>query len=167
MIRFSALLVATLISFLTSSLSGKAECINIYGLPAATIQSGVKLQIDIGFNLLYSLRFAEARRQFADWQQAHPLDPLGYIATAASYLFEEFYEQKALTSDFFLDDKRLLGGVQGKPDKDRMQNFETINQKGKELAQKQLASIPMEGTRPNTLQSSHNPGARLELNSKL
>ena len=34
---------------------------------------------------------------------------------AASYLFEEFYQQGVLSSQFFLDDKRLARGVDGKP----------------------------------------------------
>jgi hypothetical protein len=105
-------------------------------------QSEMKPQVQDGFNLLYRFRFSEARNQFADWQQAHPLDPLGYIATAASYLFEELYEQQILTSDFFLDDSRLLSGIQGNPDKARATNFETSNLKGKELALRQLASQP-------------------------
>jgi hypothetical protein len=41
---------------------------------------------------------------------------LGYSAEAASYLFEEFNKQGVLTSEFFLDDKRLLGGIPGTPD---------------------------------------------------
>jgi hypothetical protein len=46
------------------------------------------------------------------------------VATAASYLFEEFYRQGVMTSDFFLDDKKFLRGIEGKPDPERLKNFD-------------------------------------------
>ena len=72
--------------------------------------------VELGFHLLYQLKFPEARDQFGLWEREHPEDPLGFSAEAASYLFEEFYKQGVLTSEFFLDDKRLLGGIPGSPD---------------------------------------------------
>ncbi len=72
--------------------------------------------VDVGFRLLYQLKFSEAREQFARWEKQHPEDPVGFSAEAASYLFEEFDNQGVLTSEFFLDDKRLLGGIPGTPD---------------------------------------------------
>jgi hypothetical protein len=72
--------------------------------------------MDDGFRLLYQLKFAQARDEFAQWEKAHPGDPLGPAAQAAGFLFEEFHKQGVLTSEFFLDDKRLLGGIEGKPD---------------------------------------------------
>ena len=80
-------------------------------------------EIDAGFRELYELRFSEARRQFATWQEKHPGDPLGDVSVAASYLFEEFYRQGVLSSAFFLNDKRLLGGIEGKPDENRAASF--------------------------------------------
>src|SRR6478752_7407783 len=64
-------------------------------------------EIDAGFHLLYDLKAAEARAQFAVWQKRHPEDPLGSASEAASYLFEECYQQGVLTSEFFLDDSRF------------------------------------------------------------
>jgi len=72
--------------------------------------------VEIGFRLLYQLKFSEAREQFALWEKQHPEDPMGFSAEAASYLFEEFNNQGVLTSEFFLDDKRLLGGIPGTAD---------------------------------------------------
>jgi hypothetical protein len=66
-------------------------------------------ELDAGFRLLYQLKPAEARTQFAARQKTHPEDPLGSAADAASYLFEECYRQGILTSEFFLDDDRFLG----------------------------------------------------------
>ncbi len=99
-------------------------------------------EIDAGFHLLYELKFAEARAQFAAWEKAHPEDPLGAASEAASYLFEEFYQQGVLTSEFFLDDKRLLGGIKGKPDPKRAAAFAAANQRAQELARRRLQSNP-------------------------
>jgi hypothetical protein len=101
-----------------------------------------KPQIERGFSLLYELKFEDARAQFIAWQQTNPKYPLGHTAIAASYLFEEFYDQHVLTSEFFLDDDRLLGGIRGKPDEGRKTNFETANRKGKELALERLGENP-------------------------
>ena len=91
-----------------------------------------------GFRLLYELRFEQARSRFLTWQAAHPVDALGYAWLAASYLFEEFYEQGVLTSEFFLDDKRLLGGIRGRPNEQRGSAFRVAAIKAEELAQQQL-----------------------------
>jgi len=73
--------------------------------------------LDAGFHLIYELKPVEARSQFAVWQTTHPGDPLGSASEAASYLFEECYRQGVLTSEFFLDDERLLGEVALEPDR--------------------------------------------------
>jgi hypothetical protein len=104
--------------------------------------AGEETLIEKGFNLLYQLKFEEARRQFTDWQQENPKDPLSYEILAASYLFEEFYDQHVLTSEFFLNDERLLGGIQGKPNESRKINFEAANQKGQTIALAQLSVDP-------------------------
>jgi hypothetical protein len=106
------------------------------------VHASEKPQIKSGFDLLYRLKFDEARRQFTDGLQEDPENPLGYVALSACYLFEEFYIQRVLTSEFFLDDERLLGGIRGKPDEGRKSNFLAANQKGRELALKQLGANP-------------------------
>src|SRR6266571_5850298 len=80
------------------------------------IQLSAQPEIDAGFRLLYELNFAEARATFAGWGSRHPGEALGPAVEAASYLFQEFDRQNALSSEFFLDDDRLLGGVKGTPD---------------------------------------------------
>jgi hypothetical protein len=76
-----------------------------------------------GFHHLYEQDFTAARRIFMDWENAHPDAPFGQVAIAASYLFEELYRQNVLSSDFFLDQKRFLNGIDGKPDADQMNHF--------------------------------------------
>ena len=95
-----------------------------------------------GFRMLYIQKFPEGRAQFAAWATQHPDDPFGQVAIAASYLFEEFYHQGVLTSDFFLNEKRFLNGIDGKPDPQRMQGFDTAIEKTRKLAAQRLAKDP-------------------------
>ena len=99
-------------------------------------------EIDAGFHLLYELKFTEARAQFAAWEKAHPDDPLGPAVEAASYLFEELYRQGVLASEFFLDDKRLLGGIAGKPDAKLGAAFAGANQQAQDRARRRLKANP-------------------------
>jgi len=92
-----------------------------------------------GFRLLYVQKYPEARERFSAWTGEHPDDPFGYVATAASYLFEEFYRQSVLTSDFFLDDKKFLRGIEGKPDPERLKNFDAELAHARKLANARLA----------------------------
>src|SRR2546422_11545590 len=81
-------------------------------------------ELQAGFHFLYEQKFPEARQTFLGWEKQHPDDPFGHVAVAASYLFEELYRQGVLTSDFFLNDKRFLRGIDGKPDAGRMRSEE-------------------------------------------
>jgi hypothetical protein len=106
------------------------------------IQLSDQPEIDAGFHLLYELKFPEARADFTAWENRHPGEALGPAAEAASYLFEEFDRQGVLTSDFFLDDKRLLGGVEGTPDPHMRDAFEGAVRKSQDLAHARLKSNP-------------------------
>jgi hypothetical protein len=95
-----------------------------------------------GFNLLYQQKFAEARQTFGDWQAHNPAEPFGEVALAASYLFEELYRQGVLTSDFFLNEKRFLHGIDGKPDPVRMQHFSEALTRARALARQRQKTNP-------------------------
>lgn len=95
-----------------------------------------------GFNLLYQQKFTEARATFTDWQSHNPEEPFGQIALAASYLFEELYRQGVLTSDFFLNEKRFLHGIEGKPDPDRMNSFHEALTRARALARQRQKTRP-------------------------
>lgn len=99
-------------------------------------------EITSGFRLLYIQQFSEGRAQFTAWAAEHPDDPFGQVAIAASYLFEEFYHQGVLTSDFFLNDKTFLNGIEGKPDLERMQGFDTAIENTRKLAARRLEKNP-------------------------
>jgi hypothetical protein len=101
-------------------------------------------EIEAGFRLLYEMKFPEARETFAGWESRHPGEALGPAAEAASYLFQEFDRQNVLTSEFFLDDNRLLGGVQGAPDLAVRDAFGAAVRKSQELARARLKSNPLD-----------------------
>ncbi|HUL35720.1 MAG TPA: hypothetical protein VL128_17690 [Candidatus Eisenbacteria bacterium] len=95
-------------------------------------------ELKAGYDLLYEQKFPEARKVFEEWAAKNPTQPLGQISIAASYLFEEFFRQQVLTSDYFLNDKRFLGGITGIPDPGRMEGFADAIAKARELAAQRL-----------------------------
>jgi hypothetical protein len=95
-----------------------------------------------GFHHLYAQQFSEARQLFNKWGSAHPDQPFGQVAVAASYLFEEMYRQNVLSSDFFLDEKRFLHGIDGKPDPGRMQSFREALERARTIAKQRLKQHP-------------------------
>lgn len=95
-----------------------------------------------GFRLLYIQKFPEARAQFTAWESQHPDEPFGEVAVAASYLFEEFYRQGVLTSDFFLNEKKFLKGIDGQPDAQSMKGFDDAIRSTRKLAAERMAKNP-------------------------
>jgi len=95
-----------------------------------------------GFQLLYQLKFDPARQQFLQWERQHPTQALGPALEAASALFEEFYRKGVLTSEFFLDDRRLLGGIKGQPDADLERRFASAAERAEKLARERLTNQP-------------------------
>ena len=112
------------------------------GATIGPIQLSSQPEIDSGFRLLYELKFQQAREVFLGWEKGHPEDGLGPAAEAASYLFQEFDRQGVLTSEFFLDDNRLLGGIQGAPDPRMRDGFLAADKKAQELARARLKTDP-------------------------
>lgn len=98
--------------------------------------------LDSGFAELYKLNFQGARAEFLSYEKQQPSDPLGKVAEAASYLYEEFNEKGVFTSSFFLDDAKFLGGVDGKPSENRNDAFMGVNQQAREMAQGLLKENP-------------------------
>ena len=128
-----ALLVAAILSALALPLTA-GQSISKLTSPAFSSVPELKN----GFDLLYEQKFPEARQIFEDWAAKNPSEPFGQVAIAASFLFEEFYRQQVLTSDYFLNDKRFLGGITGTPDPDRIKGFEDATMKARALAAQRL-----------------------------
>ena len=95
-------------------------------------------ELSAGFHSLYAQNFSGAREQFDGWEAQHPEEPFGEVAVAASYLFEELFRQGVLSSDFFLNEKRFLNGIEGKPDAERMKKFDEAIALARKLAKKRL-----------------------------
>src|SRR5258708_12394948 len=95
-------------------------------------------ELSSGFHSLYTQNFMEAREKFSGWEAQHPEEPFGQVAVAASYLFEELYRQGVLSSDFFLNEKRFLKGIEGQPDPARMKSFQEAVQLARKLARQRL-----------------------------
>lgn len=98
--------------------------------------------LETAFRLMYTLRFDEAREEIAAHRRASPDDPLGAAAEAASHLFEEFERAGVLTSAFFLDDDRLLGGIEGQADPQRRARFLAANDSARKMANERVEANP-------------------------
>ena len=138
MLRYSCLLVLLL---LLSPMGSSAQAVPDVDSPAfATVP-----ELSTGFDLLYELRFAEARETFANWESRNPDQPFGEAAVAASYLFEELYWQNVLSSDFFLNEKKFLNGIDGRPNRERMEHFREALAQTRRLARKRQKTNPNDG----------------------
>ena len=101
-------------------------------------------QIESGFYYMYVLDFQGARVQFVDYQKAHPDDPLGTVSEAASYLYEQFNVKGVLSSAFFLDNDKFLGGVDGTPAENKNEQFLDANHRARDMSNKRLKSNPQD-----------------------
>src|ERR1700741_4660100 len=99
-------------------------------------------ELSAGFDLLYRQRFAEAREAFANWESRNPEQPFGQVAIAAGYLFEELSRHGVLTSEFFLNEKKFLHGIEGSPDAERMSHFRDALARACELAKDRQKTNP-------------------------
>jgi len=88
---------------------------NLSATPTGPAFSSIP-ELEQGYHLLYVQKFPEARDIFQKWAADHPDEPFGQVSIAASYLFEEFFLQRVLTSDYFLDDKRYHRHAGPRPD---------------------------------------------------
>jgi hypothetical protein len=88
------------------------------------------------------LNFDGARAEFLAYEKDRPDDPMGKAAEAASYLFEQFNAKGVLTSDFFLNDSKFLGGVDGTALQNKNAAFLEANNQARYLAKERLRSNP-------------------------
>ena len=137
------MLLAVLMAALLSNLSAEARWPSA-GEGSAPVAPNIMSdqELDAGFRLLYEVKFDQAREAFAKWQQERPTEPLGPALEAASDLFEEFYLKGVLTSEFFLDDNRMLGGIKDKPDAELERQFASAVQRAQKLARARMVIQP-------------------------
>ena len=132
--RFLLLVFLVVIGFFITCPSSRAQ-VDTPGLSQV-------VELHDGYQLLYEQKFADARQVFEKWAAANPDQPFGQVSLAASYLFEEFFLQRVLTSDYFLNDKRFVGGIEGSPDHTRIDKFEAAVVKARQLAFARLKKHP-------------------------
>jgi hypothetical protein len=108
-------------------------------VPKAEPHAGI---LDAGFRKLYELNFQGAREEFLSYQHLQPQDPLGKAAEAASYLYEQFNAEGVFTSEFFLNNAKFLGGVDGSASANRNDAFLGANRRAREMAKQRLKSDP-------------------------
>ena len=102
-------------------------------------------ELSAGFELLYQQKFDEARQAFVNWESLNSGDPFGEAAVAACYLFEELDFQGVLSSEFFLNQKKFLHGIDGEPDPERMRHFHEALARARQLAKVRQKENPDDG----------------------
>jgi hypothetical protein len=98
--------------------------------------------LESGYRHLYELNFEAGRKDFQAYQRMRPDDPLGKASEAASYLFEQFNAKGVLTSEFFLNDDKFLGGVAGSASQNRNAAFLETNGQAREQAKARIKTNP-------------------------
>lgn len=123
----------------TLALAGTAKIQTASSSTGAVADSPI---LDRGFHYLYELNFDGARGEFLSFERQHPADPLGRAAEAASYLYEEFNAKGIFTSQFFLNDAKLLNGADGTAAENRNDPFLRANAESRQLARNILRTQP-------------------------
>lgn len=90
----------------------------------------------------YDLKYDKAHQCFADWEHAHPQDPMGPVSDAAVYLFSEFDRLKVLRFDFFKDNKSFLNRKKPTPDPRARQQFNKDLDEDQKLIKNALHRTP-------------------------
>jgi len=91
---------------------------------------------------MYNLDFSAAHLTFAQWEQAHPDDPMGPVSNAAAFLFAEFNRLKILEFDLFTQNEKFEKRPKLSPDPSVRAAFENELQRGERIASKVLARAP-------------------------
>jgi hypothetical protein len=91
---------------------------------------------------MYGLQFGAAQREFQQWQQEHPGDPMGPVSEAANYLFAEFDRLGVLEAQFFVKDSSFKSRTERRMDEELQARFEAALARAEELARRQLDPYP-------------------------
>ena len=103
-------------------------------LCALAAAASAETPLEVGYRQMYDLRFADAHRTFADWQNTHPNDPMGPASDAAAYLFAEFDRLHILQSEFFTHEQHFITDHKLAPDPVVKREFEAALDATRRLA---------------------------------
>jgi len=98
--------------------------------------------LDRGFSGLYNLDFSGAQRDFANWQQLHPHDPVGPVSEAAGFLFAEFNRLGVLEAQFYESNSAFANRPKQSPDPALREHFQSAIDRAEKLAHARLAEDP-------------------------
>jgi hypothetical protein len=101
-------------------------------------------EIEAGFRQMYNLDFEQAHRTFNNWQQLHPMDPLGPASNAAAYLYAEFDRLNILHSELFVQDGLFKKRNKAVADPSARQAFDEQVAKAQQLADNILNQFPQQ-----------------------
>jgi hypothetical protein len=90
--------------------------------------------LDDGYRRLYNLEFAEAHKDFQEFQRQKPDDPMGSVSDAAVYLFSEFDRLHILQSEFFTHDQHFITDNKLAPNPELKRNFQAALQATRDTA---------------------------------
>jgi len=98
--------------------------------------------LDEGYRSMYNLAFDEAQRNFHQWEQERPADPMGPVSTAAAYLFAEFDRMRILQSEFFSSNRAFFDRQTPPADSGVKRKFEAALDRARSLAGAALSRNP-------------------------
>ncbi len=113
-------------------------------IPTSSAAGLASSNLDLGYRQMYNLEFADAHRVFAEWEHAHPDDPVGPVSNAAAYLFSELERLQVLQTEFFTDNDAFLGRGNVAPDPAVKQAFEGELARAEQIAGRNLARSPQD-----------------------
>jgi hypothetical protein len=135
--------IAILLIVAAFSLGGAAQAAAQSGAKCPLIssenQQSPAATLDEAFCAMYDLDFRSADSDLARYVTAHPEDPLGTAAQAASVLFSIFAEHKILQSELFVSDDRYKNLSPVRPDGPSVHRFESALTQAEKLALEGLA----------------------------
>jgi hypothetical protein len=119
-------------------LVGALAVIVLLFAPAAMATTGDTASLDHGFQLMYDLDFIQAQREFGNWQQLHPEDPVGPVAEAAGLLFSELNRLGVLEAQFFENDAAFHSRKKLSPDPAVRSRFDAALKRASDEARQRL-----------------------------
>ena len=90
--------------------------IGAVSLPGQNVDTYKPTLIEQAFHSMYNLEFQQAHQQIDAWQKLHPEDPMGPVAHATAFLFDEFARLGILEAQLFVDDKSYIDRKKQIPD---------------------------------------------------
>jgi hypothetical protein len=111
-------------------------------LIAVSSAFGATSPLDGVYSEMYNLQFEQAHKSVAEYERAHPEDPMGPVTDAAAYLFSEFDRLHILQSEFFTDDANFRTKERLDPDPAVKQRFDAALDRARELCGRILAHSP-------------------------